>query len=477
MRPGRRMELPLARGAMRPPGGLPRGAGELADEGGEAAIECAGGDRRAADSAEMAAAAGGQAQDVLRAPASIFSYPGHRWPVRADGYGEQLREKEARTLAQFGLRPLGEGQGGGASAVGGVELEVAASPPVNFRQRVRFAVVRIGGRVRFAMFNGGDPAFIISEADGFPVASTRINAAMPPTLELLQGNAPLQEGLRACNFLSTLRGGLLVTLFYDAPLRGDWEAGAHELRARLGACGVAGRSKGELRSAGELFVTEELALADGRRLVYKQVEGSFSNPNSAVSLRSVDWLCSVVRGLEKTGGAEGDLLELYCGNGNHTCALAAHFRKVLGVEINEHLVTLGNENLHANGVRNAKIVRSPSERFCRKIMKRKAFRDAGEGGLGDFAFGTVLVDPPRAGLDVTTLRLVREFRSVLYISCNPDTLQDALEALAPTHSLKRFVLLDHFPYTEMRECGVHLVRRPGSVGPGGAGARQGTPED
>ena len=87
------------------------------------------------------------------------------------------------------------------------------------------------------------------------------------------------------------------------------------------------------------------------------------------------------------------------------------------------------------------------------------------------------MDPPRAGLDVTTLRLVREFRSVLYISCNPDTLQDALEALAPTHSLKRFVLLDHFPYTEMRECGVHLVRRPGSVGPGGAGARQGTPED
>ena len=351
-----------------------------------------------------------------------------------------------------------------------MELEVAASPPVNFRQRVRFAVVRVGGRVRFAMFNGGDPAFIISEADGFPVASARINAAMPPTLELLQSNAPLQEGLRACNFLSTLRGGLLVTLFYDTPLRGDWETGAHELRTRLGACGVAGRSKGELRSAGDLFVTEALDLADGRRLVYKQVEGSFSNPNSAVSLRSVDWLCSVAQGLEKVCSDGGDLLELYCGNGNHTCALAAHFGKVLGVEINEHLVALGNENLSANGVRNAKIVRSPSERFCRKIMKHKAFRDAGEEGLGDFAFGTVLVDPPRAGLDPTTLRLVRDFRSILYISCNPETLQDALEALAPTHSLKRFVLLDHFPFTEMRECGVHLVRRPEEAGSGGTGA-------
>ena len=46
-----------------------------ANEGGEAPVECAGGDRSAADSAEPATAAGGQAKDVHRAPASNF-YPG-----------------------------------------------------------------------------------------------------------------------------------------------------------------------------------------------------------------------------------------------------------------------------------------------------------------------------------------------------------------------------------------------------------------
>lgn len=396
----------------------------------------------------MAAAAGEEGGGGLAGDPMAF--PGHRWPVRAEGYAGQLREKETRTRAQFAGHGLGD--------AGGPSLEVVASPPVHFRQRVRFAVVRIEEEMRFAMFNGEKPAFIISKQDGFPVASARINAAMRPTLAMLQRGGALQEGVRACNFLSTLRGELLVTLFYDAPLPVGWNAAAEELRVRLGASGVAGRSRGELQSAGELYVIEELALEDGRRLVYKQVEGSFSNPNSAVGLRSVDWLCSVAQELGEDVRA-GDLLELYCGNGNHTCALAAHFGKVLGVEINEHLVALGNENLNANGVQNAKIVRSPSERFCRSLMKRRTYSDV--GGLGGFTFKAVLVDPPRAGLDPMTLRLVREFDSILYISCNPDTLLEALEALKPTHYLQRFVLLDHFPFTLMRECGVHLVRRPG----------------
>ena len=58
-------------------GGEVAGGGQNipANEGGEAPVECTGGDRSAADSAEPATAAGGQAKDVHRAPASNF-YPG-----------------------------------------------------------------------------------------------------------------------------------------------------------------------------------------------------------------------------------------------------------------------------------------------------------------------------------------------------------------------------------------------------------------
>ena len=39
--------------------------------------------------------------------------------------------------------------------------------------------------------------------------------------------------------------------------------------------------------------------------------------------------------------------------------------------------------------------------------------------LLSLGFTTLLVDPPRAGLDAQTVQLLREFQSVVYVSCNP----------------------------------------------------------
>ena len=79
-------------------GGEVAGGGQNipANEGGEAPVECAGGDRSAADSAEPATAAGGQAKDVLRAPASNF-YPGavilcHCEPDALESRAESTKE-------------------------------------------------------------------------------------------------------------------------------------------------------------------------------------------------------------------------------------------------------------------------------------------------------------------------------------------------------------------------------------------------
>ena len=64
---------------------------------------------------------------------------------------------------------------------------------------------------------------------------------------------------------------------------------------------------------------EVLQLQDGRTLTYKQVDSGFSNPNNVVNARVLDWMCTLVR---KYCLLESDLLEMYCGNGNHTVALA-----------------------------------------------------------------------------------------------------------------------------------------------------------
>lgn len=91
---------------------------------------------------------------------------------------------------------------------------------------------------------------------------------------------------------------------------------------------VLGRSRGVLRVVGRDYVIERLPLSDGRVLQYRQVEGSFSNPNGRIAISTLDWLCSVCRDITAAAPPQSmDLLELYCGNGNHTVALAPFFRR------------------------------------------------------------------------------------------------------------------------------------------------------
>jgi tRNA (uracil-5-)-methyltransferase len=71
----------------------------------------------------------------------------------------------------------------------------------------------------------------------------------------------------------------------------------------------------------------------------------------------------------------------------------------------------------------------------------------------------VLVDPPRAGLDENTCKLISQFEKIVYISCNPETLARDVKMLLSTHTVQRVAAFDQFPYTHHLESGVFLVRR------------------
>lgn len=66
------------------------------------------------------------------------------------------------------------------------------------------------------------------------------------------------------------------------------------------------------------------------------MEGSFSNPNGVVNKLVLDWLSSVVA-QAGFSSAHSNLLEIYCGSGNHTVALAPFFGHVTAIELNRHL--------------------------------------------------------------------------------------------------------------------------------------------
>ena len=238
---------------------------------------------------------------------------------------------------------------------------------------------------------------------------------MPRLKSLLLGNELLRKRLYAVDFLATLSGELLVTLIYHRKLDEAWQAAAQGLAEALPAR-IIGRSRGQKLVLDRDWVLESFDL-DGRKLHYQQHENAFSQPNGGVNRQMLSWAC------QQAAGLGGDLLELYCGNGNFTMALAPLFDKVLATEVSKTSVHAAQYNRDANDIDNLHIVRMASEELSAALSGRETFRRLQDIDLATYRFSTIFVDPPRSGLDANTLELASGFDNILYISCNPETLR------------------------------------------------------
>ncbi|MBJ9978358.1 tRNA (uridine(54)-C5)-methyltransferase TrmA [Pseudomonas sp. S75] len=328
--------------------------------------------------------------------------------------------------------------------------DVFESPREHYRLRAEFRLWREEGQRHYAMFAPGEKhkAILI---DDFPIASQRINALMPRLKAAWQANEDLSNRLFQVEFLTTLAGDAMVTLCYHRPLDDAWEAAARQLAGEL-EVSVIGRSKGKRVVIGRDYAVESLAIA-GRTFTYRQPEGAFTQPNGAVNQKMLAWAC------EAMGQRDDDLLELYCGNGNFTLPLATRARQVLATEISKTSVNAALHNLDENGIDNVRLVRLSAEELTQALNGVRPFRRLEGVDLKRYDFGTVFVDPPRAGMDPDTCELTRRFERILYISCNPQTLAQNIAQLQDTHRVERCALFDQFPYTHHMESGVLLVRR------------------
>ncbi|MEH6492138.1 tRNA (uridine(54)-C5)-methyltransferase TrmA [Halopseudomonas sp.] len=330
------------------------------------------------------------------------------------------------------------------------EPEVFASAPEHFRLRAEFRLWYEQGQPHYAMFEQGDKRKAVL-IDQLPIASQRINDLMKPLLDACKADPLLGRKLFQVEFLTTLSGEALVTLCYHRPLDDDWDAPAAALAKALNI-ELIGRSRGRKRVLERDYVVEELQVA-GKPWRYQQIEGGFTQPNGGVNQHMLSWA------LNAAGENTDDLLELYCGNGNFTLPLSTRFRKVMATELSKSSVRSAVANLEMNRVDNVTLVRLASEEVTQALTGVREFRRLQGIDLGDFNFGTVFVDPPRAGLDAATLELVKGYERILYISCNPETLAQNLDELTKTHRITRCALFDQFPYSHHMESGVLLERR------------------
>ncbi|WP_263322109.1 tRNA (uridine(54)-C5)-methyltransferase TrmA [Endozoicomonas sp. Mp262] len=356
--------------------------------------------------------------------------------VNPEVYEQQLDDKSHLIKAEFSSFDI-------------PELEVFSSAPKHYRMRAEFSVWHDDDRSYYRMFNPETKApFEVTE---FPAGSTRICELMPALMAAISQQHILRHRLFQIEFLTTQSGQALISLIYHKALNEQWEIAARNLQSQFSIT-IIGRSRKQKQVLTQDYVTETLTV-EGRQYQYQQVENSFTQPNAGVNEKMLTWASQCSQ------ESQGDLLELYCGNGNFTCVLARHFQKVLATEISKTSVHSARENFQLNGINNVEIARLSSEELTQAMNGERIFRRLSDIDLPSYDFSTVFVDPPRAGLDKGTEALVKRFEKILYISCNPETLKANLDSICETHRIERIALFDQFPYTHHAEMGVYLRRK------------------
>ena len=333
-------------------------------------------------------------------------------------------------------------------------VEVYRSPVRHYRMRAEFRIWHDGDDLYHIIFDQQTRARI--RVDLFPAASELINQLMPRMIAAIRANDILKRKLFQLDYLTTMSGQAVISLLYHRKLDDVWQQAAQTLRDELRAQGfdvqLIGRATKTKICLDRDYVDERLPVA-GREMIYRQIENSFTQPNAAMNIQMLEWA------LDVTKNASGDLLELYCGNGNFSLALARNFRRVLATEIAKPSVAAAQYNIAANHIDNVQIIRMAAEEFTQAMNGARSFNRLQGIDLQSYQCETIFVDPPRSGLDEETVKLVQGYPQILYISCNPQTLCANLEKLAQTHEITRLALFDQFPYTHHMECGVLLTRR------------------
>lgn len=329
------------------------------------------------------------------------------------------------------------------------EPEVFTSPKQGFRLRAEFRIWHQDDRCFYAMFHPKNKQPI--EITEFPIASLGIQKAMPALLHCIHEQPLLKHKLYQVEFLSTLSQQLLITLIYHKPLDDQWITLAKALEQTLNAH-IIGRSRKQKCVISQDYLIESLQV-DNKQLFFQQMEGSFTQPNGQINQKMLSWVKRTV------GHSQRDLLEMYCGSGNFSLALAENFHQVLATELSKSAITSASKNATLNQIDNVCFVRMSAEDFTQALQKTRTFRRLRNINLDDYDFSTVLVDPPRAGLDEASCRQLQGYESIIYISCNPNTLADNLKVLTQSHRITALAVFDQFPYTHHLECAVLLSAR------------------
>jgi 23S rRNA (uracil1939-C5)-methyltransferase len=147
-----------------------------------------------------------------------------------------------------------------------------------------------------------------------------------------------------------------------------------------------------------------------------------------------EWIYpTIFKEIQNNINKEDVVLDLYCGVGTISLHSAVNAKEVIGVEIVENAVLNAIKNKEINGINNVEFL----------------LQDLSKGFILDKNFNTIIVDPPRNGIDKKTMDyiLCKLPNKIIYMSCDANTLVRDLKILSDYYDIIKCNLYDMFSYT------------------------------
>ncbi|MGI6014615.1 MAG: 23S rRNA (uracil(1939)-C(5))-methyltransferase RlmD, partial [Oscillospiraceae bacterium] len=143
------------------------------------------------------------------------------------------------------------------------------------------------------------------------------------------------------------------------------------------------------------------------------------------------------------------VIDLYCGAGTITLALAGKAARVIGVEIVPEAIDNARENAERNNIQNVEFICADAGQTAMMLADRGEHPDV------------LTVDPPRKGLSLEAIESVVKMQPerVVYVSCDPATLARDCKLFAERgYHITKAHAYDLFPRTHHVETVVLLSK-------------------
>lgn len=324
-----------------------------------------------------------------------------------------------------------------------------ACNPQGFRARGEFRIHRENNKIFLAMNAlGKNQRMPITNCQNLLKHLQDIIQQLPKLLH----QEILNHKLYAINILGSNLKETILTLIYHKKLDSSWEIEAKNLAQKL-QISIIGRSKNQKIVLGNAFIHSQVRLKH-QTLCYIYQEGSFSQPNPQINEKMLNFIADSI-----ATHSRKDLLEMYCGSGNFTIALARYFDKVFATEVVKSAIPTLKQNAKQNNISNIYSARLSGLETIEALHHLRDFFRLRDINLNTFEFSHILVDPPRSGINnIKILDFIAKFPYIIYVSCNLATLKQDLKILNKTHHINKSAIFDQFPHTHHLEAILILKR-------------------